>query len=182
MNFIYFSMFIVTFIPSLTPVCSNLNTYPRIMYLVNILFLVNACFFWFMYIKNFFFDLSETYYYKSELTEPQEVTEGYQGGKTHNDTLKLIFKDQMSSYNCFTILLSMIQIVVMFLGVIFVGKSQYLACTKVGWTYQSLAGEGFILSVLVNMIMQCFLVEKILHWIPQEHSYFEEENDNFKMA
>ena len=70
MNLIYFSMFLVTSIPSFTPVCSNLSTYPRIMYSGNVLFLVNACFFWIMYMNNFFFDLSEPVYQKSILVEP----------------------------------------------------------------------------------------------------------------
>jgi len=33
---------------------------------------------------------------------------------------------------------------------------------------------------MVNMIMQCFLIEKFLHGVPHQHSYFEEENDDFK--
>ena len=66
MNVIYILMILVVFIPGLAPVCSNLRTYPIILYVCNVLFLGNACFFWFMYKKNFF-NLSEIDNKKSPL-------------------------------------------------------------------------------------------------------------------
>ena len=60
MNVIYVLMIPVAFIPGLAPVCSNQRTYPTTLYWCNVLFLTNACFFWVMFKKNFFFNLSET--------------------------------------------------------------------------------------------------------------------------
>ena len=72
MNIIYFLMIIAAFIPALAPVCSDLSTYPTILYSGNVLFLVNACFFWVMYKKNFFFNLSDTFDEKSPLILTKE--------------------------------------------------------------------------------------------------------------
>ena len=72
MNVIYVLMFIVAFLPGLAPVCSDLSTYPTILYSGNVLFLVNACFFWVMYKKNFFFNLSDRFYEKSPLILTKE--------------------------------------------------------------------------------------------------------------
>ena len=90
----------------------------------------------------------------------------------------------MRTYNCFTMVLSMIQIVVIFFGKGFVGKSHDLTCTGGGyqWLYHSFAGEGFILTVMVSMILQCFLIEKFLYGVPNQHGYFEEEADDFKAS
>ena len=70
MNIIYFLMVIAAFIPALAPVCSDLMSYPTTLYSGNVLFLVNACFFWFMFVKNFFFNLSEEVNEKSPLIQP----------------------------------------------------------------------------------------------------------------
>ena len=60
MNVIYVLMILAAFIPGFAPACSNISTYPTILSLCNVLFLVNACFFWVMYKEDFFFSQSET--------------------------------------------------------------------------------------------------------------------------
>ncbi len=96
--------------------------------------------------------------------------------------LRRVFKDQMWSYNCFTVCLTMIQIAVILLGEVFVGKGGYLTCTGGGyqWLYQNLAGEGFIFILMMNMIMQSVLIEKFLYGVPHKHGYFEDPKDDFK--
>jgi len=89
----------------------------------------------------------------------------------------------MWSYNCFTVVLSMIQILVILLGEVFVDKGGYLTCSGGGyqWLYQNIAGELFIFMLMVNMIMQSVLIEKFLYGVPHHHGYFEEKKeDDFK--
>ena len=88
----------------------------------------------------------------------------------------------MWSYNCFTVVLSMIQILVILLGEVFVDKGGYLTCSGGGyqWLYQNIAGELFIFMLMVNMIMQSVLIEKFLYGVPHHHGYFEEKEDDFK--
>ena len=86
----------------------------------------------------------------------------------------------MRTYNCFTVVLSICQVVVILVGEVFISKGGYLNCTGGGyqWLYQNLAGEGFIFMSMFNMIVQCFLIEKFLYSVPHQHGYFEEENDD----
>ena len=88
----------------------------------------------------------------------------------------------MWSYNCFTVVLSMIQILVILLGEVFVDKGGYLTCSGGGyqWLYQNIAGELFIFMLMVNMIMQSVLIEKFLYGVPHHYGYFEEIKDDFK--
>ena len=72
MNVICVLMILAAFIPGLAPVCSDLSTYPITLYLGNVLFLINACFFWVMYKKNFFFNPLEKFYEKSPLILTKE--------------------------------------------------------------------------------------------------------------
>ena len=93
----------------------------------------------------------------------------------------------MRTYNCFTVVLSISQIVLIVLivfGEVLINKVGYLTCTEGGyqWLYESLAGEGFIFMGVVNMIVQCLLIEKFLFDVPVQHGYFKEDNDNFRAA
>ena len=72
MNVIYVLMCIVALILDFAPFCSNLCPFLTILYSGNVLFLVNACFFWVMYKKNFFFNLSDRFYEKSPLILTKE--------------------------------------------------------------------------------------------------------------
>jgi hypothetical protein len=190
MKIIYILMIIVVFIPGLAPVCSNLRTYPTALYWCNVLFIVNACFFWVMYKKNFFRNLSETDNEKYPLISGENAHHcgdhaHHCGENAHQrDKSRLIFKDQMQTYNCFTVVLSISQIVVIFVGEVFISKGGYLTCTGGGyqWLYQNLAGEAFIFMTMINMMLQSFLIEKFLYSVPHQHGYFEEEKDDFRAA
>jgi hypothetical protein len=78
----------------------------------------------------------------------------------------------------------MMQISVIFLGEFYIGKSDGLTCADDGskWLYHSIAGEGFIFLVMINMILQCLLIERFLYGVPKKHGCFEEGNDDFKAS
>ena len=61
----------------------------------------------------------------------------------------------MHTYNCFALVLSIYQVVVILVGEVFIRKGGYLKCTGGGyqWLCYNLAGEGFICMFIFNMIL-----------------------------
>ena len=88
----------------------------------------------------------------------------------------------MKNYVVYTAFLSMSQICGIFLGEVLVGESHGLDCTGGGykWLYHTFAGEAFIFMVMINLIMQGFLIENVLYDVPYDQGDFEKENDDFK--
>jgi len=68
---IFFIFFLsIPLIPSLAPVCSNIRVYPSTLNSSNLLFLLNAFYFWIMFTKNFFFKIAEKVKDWNSLTQP----------------------------------------------------------------------------------------------------------------
>ena len=90
-----------------------------------------------------------------------------------------MFKAQMSSYKNYTMILSVVQVVVIVLGEVLIDNGGYLTCTGGGnqWLYSSIGGELFILGMMVTMMMQSVMVEKFLYRIPRDHGHFKSEDE-----
>lgn len=170
MNLLYFLM-IPTALWIAPPKCSNLNIYPASMYLLNVLFLANSVFFWYMQHNKFFMDLPEEKIGDDEHTPMIE--------KDEHAVARTIFKQQMSSYNCFTWILSIVNVFVILLGRVYVDKGGYLTCTGGGyeWIYQSITGELFGFMLILTMLMQSVMAEKFFYGIPHHNGHFNEGDE-----
>ena len=88
----------------------------------------------------------------------------------------------MKNYVVYTAFMSMSQICGIFLGEVLVDESHGLDCTGGGykWLYHTFAGEAFIFMVMINLIMQCFLIEDVLYDVPYVQGDFERGDDGFE--
>ena len=89
---------------------------------------MNAGFFFYLRSKNFFMKEESDEDWKTALLEGER--------EDWNQTKKM-FKAQMSSYYCYTVILSVVQVIVILLGEVFIDKGGYLTCTGGGheWLY-----------------------------------------------
>ena len=123
MNSLYLLMIPLSFVHGFAPICTREQPYPASLFYCNILFLVNSAFFFYMENNKFF------------ITDENALI--VQEGK-----IRHVFRQQMSAYKCYTVILSVVQVVVIVLGRVFISAGGYLTCTGGGyeWLYSSIGG------------------------------------------
>ena len=86
-----------------------------------------------------------------------------------------MLKAQCSSYGNYLLILSVVQVVIILLGVIYIDEGEYLACTGGGyqWVYTSVSGSAFMVTIMVTIMMQSVMIEKFLYRIPNKFGLFD---------
>jgi hypothetical protein len=166
MNSLYLLMIPLAFVPGFAPICSNYKPYPATLFYCNILFLFNSAFFFYMHYNKFFLEKFD-----------EDIETPFASDIAYDDKIRHVFTQQMNSYHNYTVILSIVQVIVIVLGRIYIYEGGYLTCTGGGyeWLYSSIGGELFILGMMITMMMQSVMVEKFLYRIPLNNGYFEEE-------
>lgn len=83
---------------------------------------------------------------------------------------------QCKSYGNYLKILSVVQVIIILLGRVYIDGGEYLTCTGAGyqWIYTSISGSAFSLTIMVTIMMQSVMIEKFLYRIPKNFGYFEE--------
>lgn len=123
MNCAYVVMIILAFIPATRPNCTSVDLYPPIMFALNVMFLMNSVFFFWLKRNNFFSGDQHEANWKAALLE-KDVTQ------VQKD--RDLFKDQVADYGKFLTRLSVIQCIIIFLAIRFFNEGEALACTGNG--------------------------------------------------
>lgn len=165
MNIFYGVMIPLAVVPVTAPICNSLNIYPTTMFMCNILFLANSAFFFYAKFHNFWMekDVGEKNPQERLIEKEQDVD------------ARSMLKAQCSSYGNYLAILSVVQVVIILLGRIYIDEGEYLACTGGGyqWVYTSISGSAFMVTIMVTIMMQSVMIEKFLYRIPNKFGMFE---------
>lgn len=102
MNCFYVLVITMAFIPATAPTCTSEKTYPPAMLWLNVSFLINSSFFFYMYHNGFFVD-----WFKESKKEDVSAEEKIDVDET-TQTKRTIFREQMKAYNCYACILSVV--------------------------------------------------------------------------
>lgn len=74
--------------------------------------------------------------------------------------------------------------IIISLGDIFISKGGYVSCTSGGyeWLYVSVAGEAFVMSLTLTIMMQTVMVEKVLYRVRSKNGFFKTGLSTKKMS
>lgn len=168
MNIAYAATLVLSVIPATAPVCSSLAIYPMSMFMCNILFLANTAFFMYCSFNNYLQTAdSET---ASDEKSPLTLK-----GADYIAKQRQIYNERMKSYGNYLKILSVLQIVIILLGRVFIDEGEYLACTGGGfeWISTSVSGDLFVAFLMVTIMMQSAMCEKFLYRIPNKYGLFD---------
>lgn len=166
MNLLYSLALLFSVMPATAPLCSSLRVYPTSMFWCNILFLMNALFFFFMQWNNFFLQAAE---------QEDNATKPLLSKNEDHEKYRKIFKERTTSYGNYLKILSVVQVVIILLGKVYIDAGEYLACTAGGfqWISTSIGGELFVAGIMVTIMMQSVMIEKFLYRIPNKYGMFD---------
>lgn len=166
MNCVYFSLIPLAFIPLTAPNCDSIRRYPPSMLYLNFIFLMNTVFFYWIKKHNFFQGEKHESNWKSSLLGTDIST---------TQKNREMFNEQIQSYNKYLNILSVIQVVIIWLVVRYIDGGCALACDANGtqWLYLGVGGELFIMGMMITIMMQSVMVEKFLYRIPNKHGQFD---------
>lgn len=165
MNILYGLMLPLAVIPYTAPVCNSIMIYPGSMLACNVMFLLNAGFYFYARHYNFFADNADE---SAPLIDKGKSAE-------HNEKRRKIFSEQMKSYGNYLYILSTIQVIIILLARVYIDEGDYLACTGGGyqWLYTNVRGELFIAGMMITIMMQSVMIEKFLYRIPNKFGEFD---------
>lgn len=168
MNIAYAATLVMALIPATAPVCSSLSIYPMSMFMCNILFLANTGFFMYCAFNNYL----QTPDSEAASDEKSPLT---LKGAEYIEKQRQIYTERMKSYGNYLKILSVLQIVIILLGRVFIDGGEYLACTGGGfqWISTSVSGDLFVAFLMVTIMMQSAMCEKFLYRIPNKYGMFE---------
>jgi len=133
MNSLYVLVMVLalSWLSRLGPKCRPNKLYPPCMNYASILFIINSIYHYYIHKQNYWLKWEGANETLLPLAEGQKVR--FQKVTKDLTLMKPIFQEQMRIYVCYQVVVSVVQLLIQYLGRIFIHNHNFLGCTDKGW-------------------------------------------------